>query len=190
MSEAEYDEEIDLGDDMVLIPRSALRRQQALQREPDFPSITPPQEDSYVTLIGAGRYVSRFVNKGEPLLLGQAMFVTVQMATFLLREHYKDVRTKEWRPMFRLSNDKEIEAFKRREGIGASAGGKNRAALAREARESSVRAGHGTHEAEITQREQDALAAQRTQPAALPDRSPKTPEKASQTPSRRSRTKR
>lgn len=133
--------------------------------DPNFPAIEDlPEEDCYLTYLGNNKpsatFVSRFINKGEPVRHGQAVFMPSRMAAIQLRSHWKDPRTNEYVPYWRLSTEAEIkEASKRDDASNVSTA--SREALARAAREDAIAAGEASYDTEVAHAEEEAVKSSR-----------------------------
>ena len=69
------------------------------------------QEDAYLVLIGAKRWVSSFVNSGKVIEPGNVVKVGPVMAGLMLTRTYVEVRTGLVKPMFRRATEKEKQAY-------------------------------------------------------------------------------
>lgn len=71
---------------------------------------TTQTEDSYLVLIGAERWISGWVNKGDVVLRNQIFACGPAMAARLMRQEWQHPKSGEMKPMFREATQDEIEA--------------------------------------------------------------------------------
>jgi len=139
-------------------PRARIDREDEFV-EPTFPVVEDlPAEDSYVTFLGNGHgtFVSRFVNNGDPVKSGDTIWMVVSMCAIQLRSHWQDPRTNEYRPMWRLATEPEIELVEHlKDTSNPSAAGRRE--LAKQARTDAVDSGQASYETEQEHAEKEAV---------------------------------
>ncbi len=147
-------------EDAMFGERNVVLRDDGYQ-DPEFPELDVlPTEDSYLTYLGNGSaeatFVSRFVNKGNPVYEGDCIFMAVGMAVMQLRSHWQQKNTNAWLPYWRFSTEEEV-AVEVAKSDASDLNKIGKPELSRLAREQSIDGGQASFETEKAHAEEDAV---------------------------------